>query len=176
MAIKDQHGNPVTGASVVAKVGLQTCTVTTVGGGVYRVRVPYQSTQFTIQITCSKASYKDGANQFDVYVDPMVVDSTAPSISGLQVSPAEPTASDSVTVTASIADALTGVAEATLFYSTNGGTSWASMQMVLVSGSIYRCTISVQTAGVQVLYYIHASDGAANAVATTQYSLHGEVK
>lgn len=49
-----------------------------------------------------------------------------------------------------------GIATATLFYSTNGGSTYTSVPMTLSGTDNFTATIPAQAVGTEVLYYIHA--------------------
>jgi hypothetical protein len=168
--VRDEHGNNIPSATVTAAVGAEVCTVNDLGGGYYAVVVSYRNTQFVLTVSYSKTGYLEDSEAFDIYVDPLVVDSTPPSITDLERDIQEPTEEDTVTVTASIVDLLTGVVNPTLLYSINNGLTWNEVSMILVSGSQYKAEIPAQAAGTTVLYYVKTSDGASNQAATDQLS------
>ncbi|MHA1934575.1 MAG: hypothetical protein ACW97A_04790 [Candidatus Thorarchaeota archaeon] len=168
LLLEDERGNGVEASSVIATVDSVSCTVNEISNGEYTVLVPYRSTEFTLSVTFSKSGYIGGADTFDIYIDPLIVDSTPPSIASLSMSPEPPGSADSVLVSASMVDTLTGVVNPTLYYSTNNGQSWDSVSMTVVSGTTYEGIIPAQTAGTDVLYYIQVYDGAGNEMTTGQ--------
>jgi len=100
----------------------------------------------------------------------LIVDNTAPSIGEPTISPESPTEEDNVTVKVSVTDALSGVKEAVLSYSTDGGATWSNMTMTLGPGGYYMATIPRQPAGTTVLYKIYALDKAGNQAVSPEYS------
>ena len=100
----------------------------------------------------------------------VIVDNTAPSIGKSVISPKSPTEEDDVTVKVSVVDALSGVEEAILSYSTDGGATWTNVTMVLSSNGYYTATIPGQPAGTTVLYKIYARDAVGNWAVSLEYS------
>jgi len=100
----------------------------------------------------------------------VVVDNTAPSIGEPTISPEPPAEEDNVSVKVSVADALSGVEEVILSYSTDGGATWSNMTMTLGPGGYYMATIPRQPAGTTVLYKIYALDYAGNWAVSPEYS------
>ncbi len=88
------------------------------------------------------------------------IDTSGPSIASISQSPTSPDDSDSVTVTAEITDP-SGIAQAILSYSTDGGSSWINDTMTEVSGN-YVCDIPAQSEGTSVHYRVYAEDSAGN--------------
>ena len=170
LQVEDENGNAIPAADLSAAVGLESCSVLELGGGTYLILIPFRETEFALSITCSKSGYYGNGESYDIYVDPYVVDSTPPSISGLTRTPESPTNEDNVAVRVSINDPLTGIVDPTLYYSTDGGQSWQAVDMTLVSGTMYEATIPLQLAGTEVLYYVQVSDGAGNSIASSQNS------
>jgi len=168
--LEDERENGVAAGTVTASVDSVSCTVTEGTNGEYTVLVPYRSTAFTLDVSFSKSGYIGSSDSFDIYIDPIIVDSTSPSIASISATPNPPTSDESVSVTASIVDTLTGVVNPTLFYSINSGSSWASTSMSVISGTTYEGIIPSQIGGVTVIYYIQASDGAGNDVSSGQES------
>ncbi|MFW9890034.1 MAG: hypothetical protein ACFFER_17765, partial [Candidatus Thorarchaeota archaeon] len=168
LLLEDERGNGVEVGTVSATVDSVSCTVNEISNGEYVVLVPYRSASFGLSVTFSKSGYIGGADTFDIYIDPLIVDSTSPSIGTLSLSSETPKSSESVSVSASIVDTLTGVVNPILHYSTDNGQSWNSVLMTFVSGTIYRGIIPAQAAGTDVLYYIQVYDGAGNEIASGQ--------
>jgi len=100
----------------------------------------------------------------------VIVDNTAPSIGKSVISPKSPTEEDDVTVKVSVVDALSGVEEVILSYSTDGGATWTNVTMVLSSNGYYTATIPGQPAGTTVLYKIYARDAVGNWAVSLEYS------
>lgn len=92
----------------------------------------------------------------------------APTIANVASLPSDPTDSDTVTVTAELAD-FSGVASAMLYYSTDGGGNWLPRSMGLVAGNTWRGTIPPQQQGT-VLFKITASDLFAHSTTSGAYS------
>ena len=91
------------------------------------------------------------------------LDTTAPTITGVSQSPpannVQPT--DTVEVTATVTDALSGVKNVTLYYSKDGGATWNPVPMQ-PNGQLYKGTIPPLPADTTVKYYIEAFDKAGN--------------
>lgn len=85
----------------------------------------------------------------------IVVDETAPSISGVDYSPESPTSDEAVTVTATVTDAQSGVETVEILYSTDGG-AWISSPMT--GGSPYTGTIPKQAGGTTITFKVKATD------------------
>jgi len=100
----------------------------------------------------------------------VIVDNTAPSIGGPTINPESPTEEDNVSVKVSVTDALSGVEEVILGYSTDGGATWSNMTMTLGPDGYYMATIPRQPAGTTVLYKIYALDIAGNQAVSPEYS------
>ena len=92
----------------------------------------------------------------------VTVDNTEPTIGELTISPEAPTEEDDVTVKVNVTDALSGVKEVILSYSTDGGATWSNMTMTLGPDGYYTATIPRQPAETTVLYKIYAFDTAGN--------------
>jgi len=100
----------------------------------------------------------------------ITVDNTEPTIGEPAISPEAPTEEDDVTVKVSVTDALSGVEEVILSYSTDGGTTWSNMTMTLGPDGYYTATIPRQPAGTTVLYKIYALDKVGNQAVSPEYS------
>jgi len=90
------------------------------------------------------------------------LDNTGPTITGIAMDPTVPVHGDTVVVSATVQDAGSGVHDAVLKYSTDGGTSWATVSMTLSSGSLFEGTIPAQNVFSNVSYYITATDNVGN--------------
>ena len=90
------------------------------------------------------------------------VDNTAPEIGEPGLSPEEPVEGEDVAVSVAISDALSGVAEVILSYSTDGGATWMNITMTPGPEGAYEGTIPGQPAGTEVLYKIYARDAVGN--------------
>ena len=168
--LQDERDNGIEAGTIAATVDSMSCTVIEGGNGEYTVHVPYRSTAFTLYITFSKVGYIGGSDSFDIYIDPIIVDSTPPSIIPVSTTPESPSSLESVSVKVSLVDTLTGIVNPTLFYSTNGGSSWISISMNVISGTTYEGIIPEQSGGTTVLYYIQVFDEAGNQVSSSQNS------
>jgi hypothetical protein len=91
------------------------------------------------------------------------LDTTAPTITGVSQSPpannVQPT--DTVEVTATVTDTLSGVKSVTLYYSVDGGATWTNVSMTPIR-QVYKATIPAFPIGTRVQYYIEALDNAGN--------------
>jgi len=94
----------------------------------------------------------------------LTVDTAPPTISGLSA-PSNPVFGESTTVTCQVSDALSGVKEVKLYYSTNGGSSWTEVAMTL-QGGVYTGSIPSQTPFTEVQYYVEAVDNVGNETRT----------
>lgn len=166
--VEDEQNNGVPFATVVATIGPETCNVIELGSGQYVIEVPYRTTEFILAISVTKTGYIGTVESYTLYVDPLTVDSTPPSIMGIAINPVQPSFDDVVTVSASITDDLTVIINPTLHYSLDNGQSWISVSMSHTSGSNYASTIPTQPEGTEVLYYISVFDGAGNEISSTQ--------
>ncbi|MBO3840465.1 MAG: DNRLRE domain-containing protein [Candidatus Brockarchaeota archaeon] len=90
----------------------------------------------------------------------LAVDTAPPTVSDLSA-PASPAFGEQITITCTVSDALSGVEEVTLYYSTNGGASWTEVAMTLQAGR-YVGTIPSQAPFTNVQYYVEAVDRAGN--------------
>ncbi|MEM2940600.1 MAG: DNRLRE domain-containing protein [Thermoproteota archaeon] len=90
----------------------------------------------------------------------LTVDAVPPTVSGLSV-PSNPVFGESTTITCEVSDALSGVKEVKLYYSTNGGSSWTEAVMTLQAGR-YTSSIPSQMPFTSVQYYVKAVDNAGN--------------
>jgi len=90
----------------------------------------------------------------------LTVDAVPPTVSGLSA-PSNPVFGESTTITCEASDALSGVKEVKLYYSTNGGSSWTEVAMTLQAGR-YTGSIPSQMPFTSVQYYVEAVDNAGN--------------
>ena len=102
-------------------------------------------------------------------------DTEGPSITEITISPSEPGPGEDVTVKAKITDP-SGVAQAVLSYSTDGGQTWANVSMTPVGDDYYEATIPGQPKDTTVIYMIMAQDGAGNWATTSVRSYTVEEK
>ncbi len=168
--LEDERENGVEAGTITATVDSVSCTVIEDINGEYTVRIPYRATAFALDITFSKVGYIGGSDSFSIYIDPITVDSTPPSIVPVSTTPESPHSFESVSVKASLVDTLTGIVDPTLFYSTNGGSSWNSVPMNVISGTTYEGIIPEQPGGITVIYYIQVFDEAGNQISSSQES------
>jgi hypothetical protein len=94
----------------------------------------------------------------------LTVDTAPPTISGLSA-PSNPVFVESTTITCQVSDALSGVKEVKLYYSTNGGSSWTEVAMAL-QGGVYTGSIPSQMPFTEVQYYVEAADNVGNETRT----------
>lgn len=94
------------------------------------------------------------------YFFTLTLDTVAPIISELSSS-LNPVFGESATVTCQVYDALSGVKQVYLYYTSDGGSSWMSVTMVL-QGDTYTGSIPSQLFFTEVQYYIEAIDNAGN--------------
>lgn len=115
---------------------------------------------YTVSLTVTEP---DGDTNVCIKEDYIIVDDTAPTITNvLQNPPADnvqPT--DTVKVNATVTDALSGIKNVTLLYSTDGGETWIPVLME-PAGQVYSGTIPAFPYATVVQYYIEALDNAGN--------------
>jgi hypothetical protein len=99
-----------------------------------------------------------GSKRINFRITQSVFDNSPPTISDVDYEPEDPTPDDEVTVSASITDDFSGVKEATLWYSTDGGDTWNQVQMINVTGSTYTADIPKQEGGTNVQFKVSAED------------------
>jgi PKD repeat protein len=119
----------------------------------------------------AEGSYNINVTVYNIYelsstatqTDAIKVDITAPTITSVSQNPpannVQPT--DTVEVTATVTDALSGVKNVTLYYSKDGGATWNPVPMQ-PNGQLYKGTIPPLPADTTVKYYIEAFDKAGN--------------
>jgi hypothetical protein len=170
VSVDDELQNGVPSATVQGLIGSETYAVTESTSGRYIIGIPYRASEFELQVTVSKSGYLGATQTYTIYIDPLTVDSTPPSIQGVSTSPETPSPSDQVTVSASISDDLTGIVNPVLHYSTDNGKSWDIVNMSYTSGSNYEGVIPSFPADTDVLYFISVSDRANNAASSSQFT------
>lgn len=89
------------------------------------------------------------------------IDLSPPSIVHVSHTPTSPTPDDTVTVSASVTDDMTGVKSVILLYSTDGGGAWTSVTMTFGAQG-HTATIPKQTDGTTVQFKIYREDKAGN--------------
>ncbi|MEM2930291.1 MAG: DNRLRE domain-containing protein [Thermoproteota archaeon] len=94
----------------------------------------------------------------------LTVDTAPPTVSGLSA-PSNPVFGESTMITCQVSDALSGVKEVNLYYSTNGGSSWTKAAMTL-QGGVYTGSIPSQMFFTEVQYYVEAVDNVGNEART----------
>jgi len=94
----------------------------------------------------------------------LTIDDQPPTISNVVMAPSSPSWGEPIRVSATIDDALSSVQEATIYYSTNGGSSWSSVTMMapMPPAVSYEGTIPTQMPMTKVQFYINASDNLGN--------------
>ncbi len=103
----------------------------------------------------------------------MIENITAPVIENILRTPAAPTTSDAVDVSADITDDGT-IASATLTWSNDGGATTNDINMSVVSGNNYSTDsqIPAQVAGTTVTYFITAVDDNSETTVSAEYSYY----
>lgn len=91
----------------------------------------------------------------------LIIDDQPPNIGTIIISPSAPVWMEVVEVSVSISDTLSGVSQAYLYFSSDGGVKWDSVTMTLQAGW-YQGSIPGQSPMARVQYYIEASDGLGN--------------
>jgi hypothetical protein len=104
--------------------------------------------------------YSEGSAQIKV-----IVDAYPPQIVNVIRSPDSPVMGEVIKVSALITDVGSGVKEAVLYYSTDGGASWSKVVMSLLAGR-YDAYIPGQNAFTEISYYVEASDKSGNITKT----------
>ena len=102
--------------------------------------------------------------------EPAMIDNIPPSIGELIMSPEEPVEDEEVTIKVNVTDALSGVREVILSYSTDGRATWTNITMTLGPDGYYTAVIPGQPAGTTVLYRIYACDLVGNWAISPEYS------
>jgi hypothetical protein len=146
---------------------IRTETITNLAGGTNITRTD----SILIPAGTAEGSYNINVTVYNIYelsstatqTDAIKVDITAPTITGVSQNPpannVQPT--DTVEVTATVTDALSGVKNVTLYYSKDGGATWNPVPMQ-PNGQLYKGTIPPLPADTTVKYYIEAFDKAGN--------------
>lgn len=101
----------------------------------------------------------------------LTIDDQPPTISNVVMTPSSPSWGEPIRITATIDDALSSIQGATIYYSTNGGSSWNSIDMLapMPPATTYEGTIPTQMPMTRVRFYINASDILGNAaISATQ--------
>ncbi len=168
--VEDELYNGVSSASVTASSDTLSYTVSESGNGRYMIEIPYRTDKFDLEVSVSKSGYIGTTEIYTLYIDPVTVDSTPPSIEGVTISPEMPKSSDEVTVRASIIDDLTYIVAPRMHYSLDDGHSWTVVNMSLVSGTTFEAKIPVTSENTKVLLFISVSDAAGNQISSAQYS------
>lgn len=99
-----------------------------------------------------------GSRRINFRITQSEFDNSPPTISDVDYGPEDPTPDDEVTVSASITDDFSGVKEATLWYSTDGGDAWNQVHMMNVTESTYTADIPKQQGGTNVQFKVSAED------------------
>jgi len=119
-------------------------------------------------IICYRSTDRVGNNETEETLA-VYLDRTAPTITNIVVAPSNPAWGDLIRISASIDDVLSGVREASIYYSTNGGTMWSRVTILapIPSAKAYEGTIPSQQVMARVQFYIEASDNLGNVARTT---------
>lgn len=130
------------------------------------------STTFTAQTAdISQARIPDGTGDFqsDNTPTPNQLNLQPPTIVSVLLSPAFPTSSDPLQITAEITDDM-AVVTTTLFFRLNNG-SWSNLNMVTVGSNLYRATIPAQPNNTIVDYYVYTADNEGLFTQSQTYSI-----
>ncbi len=133
----------------------------------YTYTIPAQSNHDSVEyylIAEDDQGNRSESDHYKYYI------SDDPVIQNVTQSPAAPTSSDVVTVTADITDPNDDLATDSLFYSTNGGTTYDQLYHSSVSGNTYTYEIPALSDGTTVEYFVMAKDAAGNRVTSETYS------
>ncbi len=135
--------------------------------GTWQATIPAYPYGTTIEYYVSAIDYAGNSIDSSHYTY-TVVDLTPPEIVSITQDPVDVEYDQDVTIIAHVredADA-SGVDTVTLYYSTDGGSTWNSVSMTLIDGDEYdgkwEGTIPGQVYGTTVLYYVEAYDNAGN--------------
>lgn len=135
--------------------------MTIVGSSKYAGIIPKQAKDTIVQYYVNATDIALNTNESATFSYTVIGDTTPPTISDITISPGIPTPIDDVNVSATITDDMTGVKNATLYYSLDGGVNWAEIQMA-ATGNRFQATIPKQPKDAMVQYYINASDKGEN--------------
>ncbi|MFX1563677.1 MAG: hypothetical protein ACFFDP_10280 [Promethearchaeota archaeon] len=166
--LHDDAGSGITGAIVSGLIGSTPYTASELGSGQYRFTLPYSPSSFDFAISASKTGHIVTPSTITLFIDPMTVDESPPQITDTSHSPEAPEEGQLVTVTTIIIDSLTGVKNASLYYSVDSG-PWTRVTMSH-TGNMYSATIPAQIAEVEVRYYIETFDNAGHRRTSSEYS------
>lgn len=99
----------------------------------------------------------------------LTIDDQPPTISNIVLAPSSPSWGEPIMISATVDDALSGVQGATIYYSTNGGSTWSSIAMSapMPPATAYEGTIPTQMPMTRVQFYINASDDLGNTARST---------
>jgi len=142
-----------------------------VGDDTYEGTIPGQPAGTTVHWKVWAVDTKDNEaeteeHSYTVSGGPPPGDTEGPSITDITISPSKPGPGENVTVKAKITDP-SGVAQAILSYSTDGGQTWTDVPMTPVGNDYYEARIPGQPKGTTVLYMIKAQDGVGNWATTS---------
>lgn len=142
--------------------GVPQGTMTTAGTGEYSkvLSLSEGSHTWSIEALDNLDNAKTWSDSFT-----LTIDTTPPTVSGLSA-PSSPAFGEQITITCMVSDELSGVREVRLYYSTNGGVSWNTVDMSLQAGR-YVGTIPFQMPFTSVQYYVEAVDRVGNRYQTT---------
>ncbi|MBP7652450.1 hypothetical protein KA977_03445, partial [Candidatus Dependentiae bacterium] len=90
----------------------------------------------------------------------IIIDNNPPVINNVNFSPMFPRSENSVTVTATIIDELTGIDSVNLYYSADNWINTSTVNMTSASENLYSGVIPAQLDGTTVKYYLKAFDNA----------------
>lgn len=112
-------------------------------------------------ISVNTDDYQQGYYDGDSATVMVMGDLTPPEISNVVRTPEYPAMGETVTVSATIIDSDSGVGNAELHYSNDGGATWSDVEMVSL-GDTYEAWIPSQNLLSEVMFYIKATDSAGN--------------
>jgi hypothetical protein len=90
----------------------------------------------------------------------LTIDDQPPTITNVVITPSSPVWGEQIRISATIDDALSSIQEASIYYSTNGGSTWSRLTMLtpMPPSTDYEGTIPTQMPMTSVQFYIEASD------------------
>jgi hypothetical protein len=124
---------------------------------------PYQGQTVIIRWHFGSDSYVDYAGWYidDVRIE-SVADTEGPAFTSVSIPASTLDTAGPYTASATVLDALSGVASVTMNYSTDGGSSWTAVAMT-PAGDDYSGDIPGQPTGTRIKLYFEATDNESNA-------------
>jgi subtilisin family serine protease/bacillopeptidase F (M6 metalloprotease family) len=105
---------------------------------------------------------RDGWYVDDVRLRSTSTDEAAPTISNVEIPASTFDTFGPYTVTATVSDLFSGIASASMFYSTDGGMNWTEVAMTAGTDDEYSADIPGQAQGTRIGVYLKATDVAGN--------------